>query len=70
VPPGVNRLPLVLLANEETHSAAEQFAALLQDNRRVGTVATDVAQTDGAPAGYVGCVFRRSVTDRFSSVTA
>lgn len=48
VPPGVNRLPLVLLVNEETHSAAEQFAALLQDNRRALIVG---GATAGAACG-------------------
>jgi Peptidase family S41 len=48
VPPGVNRLPLVLLVNEETHSAAEQFAALLQDNRRARVVGSATA---GAACG-------------------
>ncbi|TCO99724.1 S41 family peptidase [Rubrivivax gelatinosus] len=48
VPPGVNRLPLVLLVNEETHSAAEQFAALLQDNRRARIVGSATA---GAACG-------------------
>ncbi len=46
VPPGVNRLPLVLLVNEETHSAAEEFAAMLQDNRKsrvVGSVTAGAA---------------------------
>jgi len=54
VPPGVNRLPLVLLVNEETHSAAEQFAALLQDNRRariVGSVTAGAACGTFTPRG-------------------
>lgn len=48
VPPGVNRLPLVLLVNEETHSAAEQFAALLQDNRKARVIGSVTA---GAACG-------------------
>jgi Peptidase family S41 len=48
VPPGVNRLPLVLLVNEETHSAAEQFAALLQDSRKARVVG---GVTAGAACG-------------------
>lgn len=48
VPPGVNRLPLVLLVNEESHSAAEQFAALLQDNRKALVVGSTTA---GAACG-------------------
>lgn len=54
VPPGVNRLPLVLLVNEETHSAAEQIAALLQDNRRariVGSVTAGAACGTFTPRG-------------------
>jgi hypothetical protein len=54
VPPGINRLPLVLLVNEETHSAAEQFAALLQDNRRarvVGSVTAGAACGTFTPRG-------------------
>lgn len=54
VPPGVNRLPLVLLVNEETHSAAEQFAALLRDNRRariVGSVTAGAACGTFTPRG-------------------
>ena len=45
VPPGVNRLPLVLLVNEETHSAAEQFAALLRDNRKARLVGSTTSGT-------------------------
>lgn len=48
VPPGVNRLPLVLLVNEETHSAAEEFAAMLQDNRKTRVVGSVTA---GAACG-------------------
>lgn len=48
VPPGINRLPQVLLVNEEAHSAAEQFAALLQDNRKARVVG---AVTPGAACG-------------------
>lgn len=48
VPPGINRLPLVLLVNEETHSAAEQFAALLRDNRKARLVG---GVTPGAACG-------------------
>lgn len=48
VPPGINRLPLVLLVNEETHSAAEQFAALLRDNRKARVVG---GVTPGAACG-------------------
>ncbi|MFT3953760.1 MAG: S41 family peptidase [Piscinibacter sp.] len=48
VPPGINRLPLVLLVNEETHSAAEQFAALLRDHRKARVVG---GVTPGAACG-------------------
>jgi Peptidase family S41 len=48
VPPGINRLPLVVLVNEETHSAAEQFAALMQDNRKARIIG---AVTAGAACG-------------------
>lgn len=40
-PSGITRLPLVVLINDETHSSAEQFAALLRDRGRAllaGTV--------------------------------
>ncbi len=48
VPPGINRLPLALLINDETHSAAEQFAALLRDNRKARLVG---GVTAGAACG-------------------
>lgn len=48
VPAGINRLPLVVLVNEETHSAAEQFAALLRDNRKARIVGSTTA---GAACG-------------------
>jgi hypothetical protein len=48
VPPGINRLPLLVLVNEETHSAAEQFAALLRDNRKARVVG---GVTPGAACG-------------------
>ena len=44
---GVWRGPLIVLVNEKTGSAAEEFAAVLQDNR--------VAVVIGAPTGGAGC---------------
>jgi hypothetical protein len=45
---GVARRPLVILVNHETHSSAEQFAALLRDNGRARIVGV---ATSGAACG-------------------
>jgi hypothetical protein len=42
-PVGVTRLPIVIVVNGETHSAAEQFAAVLRDNGRAHVVGTPTA---------------------------
>ena len=44
---GITQLPLVVIVNDDTHSAAEQFAAVLRDNQR--------AQIVGAPTAGAGC---------------
>jgi hypothetical protein len=44
---GATRLPIVVLINDDTHSSAEQFAALLRDNRRARLV--------GAVSAGAGC---------------
>lgn len=46
-PVGITQLPLVVIVNDDTHSAAEQFAAVLRDNHR--------AQIVGAPTAGAGC---------------
>jgi C-terminal processing protease CtpA/Prc len=47
-PPALEeRLPLIVVVNRETHSAAEQFAALLRDNGRATIV--------GEPSGGSAC---------------
>lgn len=48
VPPVLpERLPLIVVVNRETHSSAEQFAALLRDNGRATLV--------GEPSAGTGC---------------
>jgi hypothetical protein len=44
---GITQLPLVVVVNDDTHSAAEQFAAVLRDNRR--------ARVIGTPSAGAGC---------------
>ena len=46
-PVGITQLPLVVVVNDDTHSAAEQFAAVLQDNHR--------ARVIGTPTAGAGC---------------
>lgn len=46
-PAGVATRPLAVLVNHETHSSAEQFTALLRDNRRAVVV--------GIPTSGAGC---------------